>query len=103
MQRSRDYVLARAVLACNEHIRIRWTDARDQFDHRAHGGGLSDQSRPSVRSQQAILGLESLASPDGVGQFDLSLEDGEQPVVFPRLLNEILRPASHGLYREFEA
>ena len=50
-----------------------------------------------------ILGLEPLALPQGLTQFNLRADDGQKPRVVPRFLHEITRATPHGFDRHLDA
>ena len=99
----RNGALAGAVLAGDEDVGFRRSDARDQLHHRAHRRRLGDQHRPPVGLQCSILGFEPLLAPQRARELDLRAHDREQPRVLPRLLHEIARAAAHRLDRDLHA
>ena len=101
MQGLRHQAFAGAVLAGDEHVGVGGADARDHVQHRPHGRGMGDQLGESFGAQGAVFGFQALAFAQRAAQFDLRLEDGREAGVVPRFLNEIARPAAHGLDRQF--
>ncbi len=95
--------LARAVLARDEDVRVRRPYARDQLADGLHGPRLGDQLGAPFGAQQAVLRLQAQASPQGLAQLDLSAQDGDQPRVFPGLLDEVARAPPHGFDRQLDA
>ena len=103
MQRARDDVFAGAMLAHDQHVRVRRPDARNQIHHRPHRGRLGDHRRAAFGAQQAIFCFEALAAFERLRKLDLRFQDGQQPRVLPGLLNEIFRAAAHRFDRQLEA
>ena len=97
------HFLARAVLARDEDVRVRRPHARDQLAHGLHGPRLGDQLGAPFGAQQAVLRLQAQASPQGLAQLDLSAKDGDEPRVFPRLLDEVARAPPHRLDGQLDA
>ncbi len=63
------------------------------------GDSAINVGTPSARSSRFSASRRRPA-PNGVAQIDLRLDDGQQPVVLPRLLDEIARAAAHGFHRQ---
>src|SRR5207237_5388505 len=99
VNRLRHGAFAGAVLAGDEHVGLRRPDARDQLEHRTHRRRLGDEKRTDVGLQRSIFGLEPLLAPERARELDLRANDGEQPRVLPRLLDEVAGPPAQGLRR----
>jgi len=63
--------------------------------------GVRLKPRPRAARNSSAVALSARLQPrcalQGAMQFNLGAKDGEQPFVFPGLLNEIPRPAAHSL------
>src|SRR5256885_2347779 len=77
-----DDALAGAVLAGDEDVRVRGTDAVDDLDHGTHRRRLRDQLRPTLVAQDAF---QPLPLPQSAAELRLGLGDGEETLVVPRL------------------
>ena len=105
VQRARDDALAGAVLAGDEHVRVRGPDALDDLQHRAASPAdsaieLRHRPRRAAASSRprAAAPLRS-AWPSSICVRD----DREQARVVPRLLDEVARAAAHRLDRDLDA
>src|ERR1700674_1774542 len=101
MERARHQALARSVLARDQHVRVRGSDPRNQFQHRPHPRRFRDDIR-RVAAQQLIRCLEPPAFAQRARQLDLRAHNREQPLVVPRLRNKIARAALHRFDREID-
>ena len=97
VQRLRDQALAGAVLAGDQDVGVRRSDARDHLEHRPHGGRLGEDRRSSVGLQRLVRGLELAPAANGAAELGLRAHDRQQPLVFPRLLHEVAGAAAHRL------
>ena len=102
MQRLRYDFFARAMLAGNQHVGIRRPNARQQLQHRLHGSRLGDQFRPPFGAQQAVFRFQHFSLPHCPAKFDLGAQNGNQPRIFPGLLDKVTGAAAHGLDREID-
>ncbi len=66
-------------------------------------GGLGDQLGRAVAAEQPVLALEPAGVAERAAQLDLGAQRGEQPVVVPRLLDEVAGAAAHRLHRLLHA
>ena len=103
MQRLRHQSFAGAVLAGDQYVGIGRTHARDHVQDRLHGGGLCDQTGKLLRAQQAILGFQDLPFAQSAPQLDLGAQNGGEPRVVPRLLDEVAGAAAHSFHRQVHA
>ena len=99
VQRLGDHALARAVFAGDENIGVGRADAREDIEHGAHRGGLGDEGGAALAAEQLVFLLEPAVGPHRVAQFHLIADDRDKARVVPRLGDEILRAAPHGLDR----
>ena len=100
MQQAGDESLAGAVLARDKHVGVGGPDAGDDFQHRLHGRGLSDQARAVLAAQHPGLLLQALLRTQACSVGDLIAHDGEQTRVFPWLGDEVARAVVHGCNRQ---
>ena len=63
-------------------------------------GAVAMNSGRPCNAQQAVFSRQPFRSLQGAMKFDLGAQNGEQPLVLPRLLNKIARAAAHGLDRQ---
>src|SRR5947207_436985 len=98
-----DNFFARAMLAGDQHVRIRRTNACDELKHRLHLWRLGDERRHPLSAQETILCLESLAMSNGAAEFYLSAENAQKSAIFPGLLYEVACATSHGFDSNFDA
>ena len=103
VERGGHRALAGAVLAGDEHVRVRGADPLDHLEHGAHRLGLGDQQRPALVAQRPVLGLEPLPAAERARQLGLRAQGGDEPGVLPRLLHEVAGPAAHRLDRDVDA
>src|SRR5581483_2112987 len=103
MQASRDHLFSHAMFSGDEHVSVRRRNALDQRQHALHGRRFGHNGGLSLCAQKAILSFQALPFAQGPAEFYLAAQDGEQPGVIPGLLDEIPRPAPHGLNRQFDA
>ena len=103
MERLRDRAFAGAVFAADQDVRLGRTDARDQLQHWTHRRRFRNQHRVRVGLERSVFGFEPLLPPQGARQLDLGADDGQQPGVLPRLLDEIARAAAHRFDRDLDA
>ena len=73
------------------------------MQHGLHRRRFGDQLGHALAAEQRVLGLEQLPLAERLAQFDLGPDDGQQPRVVPRLLDEVARAAPHGLDGHFDA
>ena len=78
------------------------SDARDDVEHRPHRRRFGEQRRMAVGHQRLVGGFELPAAADRAAQFGLRADDRQQPLVVPRLLDEVARAAAHRLDRDFD-
>ena len=64
---------------------------------------MSDGREVPSSREHAVLGLEPLAPLQRAAELHLRAQDGQQPRVLPRLLDEVARAAAHGLDRQVDA
>ena len=72
VQPPRHDLLAGAVLAEDQHVRVRRPDALHELEHRPHRWRLRDQLGQAFFPERAILALEPLAVAQRAPQLDLS-------------------------------
>ena len=73
MQRLRDNLLAGAVLAGDQDVRFRGTDATEELDDGAHRGGGRDELRCALcGAQHAVLGFQPAGARMGPVELGLS-------------------------------
>ena len=75
-------------------------DARDDVEHRPHRRRFGQQRRMAVGHQRLVGGLELPAAPNRPAQLGLRPDDRQQPLVVPRLLDEVARAAAHRFDRD---
>ena len=97
-----DEPFARAVLACNQHVRVRRRRPLDELDDGLHRRRSRNQRRRAVEAQ-ARRALELPPAAQRAAQLDLRSDNREQPRVVPRLLHEVARAAAHRLDRDIDA
>ena len=105
-----DQPLAGAVLAKDQHVRIGWSRALDERQHRPHGFGGRDEALCVLALQKSVLGAQSRVFrakppglPGGLAESDLAAQHAREPRVVPGLLDEVARAAAHRLDRELDA
>ena len=103
MERARHDALAGAVLAGDQDVGVRRPDAGDHLEDRPHRGRLGDEVGAAVAAQRQVLRLEPLLPAQGPAELDLRAQDGKEPRVLPRLLQEVARPPPHRLHRHIDA
>jgi hypothetical protein len=107
VERARDDLLARPVLAGDEDVGVRGADVPDEFEHGLHRGRLRDEERAlaaaAVLAQHLVLGLKAFALPERARQLRVRAQDGQEPRVVPRLLDEVARAALHRLDGQLDA
>jgi hypothetical protein len=106
VERARDDLLARAVLARDEDVGVRRADVFDQFEdglHRLRPGDEERAAVPVLLPEHLVLGFEPLALAQGPGQLRLRPQDGQEPLVLPGLLHEVARAPADGLDGEIDA
>ena len=103
VQPLRDELLARAVLAGDEHVRVGRPDALHQLQNRLHLRRLGDHLRQMVAAEQLVLRLEPLRASQRAAELDLRREDRHEPRVVPRLLDVVARAAPHRFDRVVDA
>ena len=95
-------LLAGAVLAGDEHVGIRRTDARDQVAHGLHRPRLGNQLGP-FGAQQPVFSLQALPLAQRLAELNLSAKNRDQPRVVPGFLHEVARASPHRLDGHFHA
>ena len=103
MQGLRDDLLARAVLAGDEHVGIGWADLCDHVQDRLHHSRLRDEGRQTAAAQDFVLHLQAALAPKRPRQFGLCPDDAQEPRVVPRLLHEIAGAAAHRFHGQLDA
>ena len=98
-----DQLLARAVLARDQHARVGRPHALHQPQHRLHGRRLGDQLGEAGAAEQPVLLLEPRAAAERARQLDLGAQLRQQARVVPRLLDVVAGPAPHRLHRAVHA
>src|SRR6516225_3127382 len=98
-----NHFLSAAMLAWDENVVIGWPHAGYELQNRVHGRCLRDKGWPSIGAEKLIFRLQPPLFPKASAKFDLSPQDGQKPRVFPRLLDEIPRPAAHRFDSQFDA
>ena len=68
---------------------------------RMAGDSASSGERPSAM-QRLVGQLEPAAAAEGAAELDLRAHDGQQPLVVPRLLDEVAGAAAHRLDRDVD-
>ena len=99
VKRLRHEALARAVLACDEHVGVGRADAIDHLQHRAHRGRLGDE-RGAALGGRTRLRLQASGPAQRPSELHLRAQDREQPLVVPGLLDEVAGAAAHRLDRD---
>ena len=96
---------AGAVFAGDEDVGIGGTDARDDLEHGAHGGGLREEvgAGLAAAAEQFVFLLETAVGADGAAELELVADDGEQAGIVPGLGDEIAGAAAHGLDGDVDA
>ena len=103
VERLRDRALAGAVLAGDEHVRVRRPDARDQLQHRLHRRRLGDQVRPARALVAQQRGSRPRAAGCGAARGRARPACGRSAssaLVVPGLLDEVAGAAAHRLDRD---
>ena len=102
VQRPGHNALSRAVLARDEHVRVRRPDSVDELEDLLHRRRFGHELR-RVLPKQLVLALEALATTKCAAELDLRSQDAEKTRVVPRLLYEIARAAAHRFHGELDA
>ena len=97
VQRVGDELLAGAVFALNEDVRVAAGHALDQLEHFVHLLALADDVAEAELPLELLL--EQLVLADQVAPLDRALEHRQQRVGFDRLLDEAVRARLHRLDR----
>ena len=100
MDRPGDDFFAGPVLPGDQHIRIRGSDASDGFKHRHHRRSRGNELRAARHTQQTVFRGQPFRPLQRAMKFDLRPQNGEQPLVLPRLLDKIPRSPAHRLDRQ---
>ena len=95
MQRVRDELLAGAVLALDQDVRVAAGDALDQLEHFVHLLALADDVAEPELPLELLLEQQVLA--DQIAPLDGALEHRQQRVGLDRLLDEAVRAGLHRL------
>ncbi len=99
MKRLRHEALARAVLAGDEDVGVGRADAIDHLQDRAHRRRLGDE-RGAALGGRSCLRFEASGTAQRPSELHLRAQDGEQPFVVPRLLDEVAGAAAHRFDRD---
>src|SRR5579871_6646621 len=59
VQGLRNNFLPGSMLACDQHVRVGWTDARNCIQHRLHRGSSREKLRAPFRAKQAIFRFQT--------------------------------------------
>ena len=97
----RNQPFARPVLARDQNVCVGRRDPGNDLQHGTHSGRFRNDVR-RVPAQQLIRRFEPAPLPQRAPQFDLSPHDRQEPVIVPRLWNEIARPAFHRFHRQID-
>ena len=92
MQRLRNNLLSRAMLARDKHVGVRGPYTGNQFQGGTHDGRFCDQGGTAFRPQEPILGLQALSPPQRTAQVDLRPQDGQEAGIVPGLLEKSRAP-----------
>ena len=95
MQCVRDELLAGAVLALDQDVRVAARNALDQLEHFVHLLALADDVPESELPFQLLFQKKVFANQ--VSTLDGPLEHGQERVRLDGLLDEAVRPRLHGL------
>ena len=95
VQPLRDELLARAVLARDQHVRVRRANTLHELENRLHLRRLGDHLRQMVAAQQLVLRLQPLCPPQRSAELDLRRENRDEARVVPRLFDVVARTAPH--------
>jgi hypothetical protein len=109
-----DELLAGAMLAEDEDVGIRRSDALDQLQHRPHLRRLGDEPWRAVGApiggrvsavapEEPILRVEPAGTPKRAPQLDQVAQRDEESRVVPRLLDVVLGAAPHRFHRAAHA
>ena len=90
------------VFAGDEHVGVGRPDLRDQLEHRLHGGRAGHKLRHAFGAKQAVLEFQLAGAAQRLAQFGVDAHQRDQPLVFPRLLDEVARAALDGLDRQVD-
>ena len=93
VKQTRDDLLARAVLAGDEDVGVGGADLRDQLEDRLHGGRAGDKVRHAFGAEQAVFEFQLAGAAQRLVQLGVHADEGEQPLVLPRLLDKVARAA----------
>ena len=93
MQQLGHDLLAGAMLAGDEHVGVGGSDLRDQFEHRLHGGRAGHKLRHAFGAQQAVFHLQLARAAQRLVQLGVHANQADEPLVFPRLLDEVASAA----------
>ena len=72
---------------------------RDQLKDRLHVGCAGNELGHAFGAKQAILQLKLARAAQGLMQFGMDADQRNEPIVFPRLLNEVARAALDAIRR----
>jgi hypothetical protein len=84
-------LFAGAMFAGDEHVGVRRTHLRNEFQNWLHGGSASHKLRHPLGAQQAILELQLPGPPQSRMQLRMNPDQRDQPLVLPRLLDKVAR------------
>src|ERR1700678_3196742 len=84
------------MLAGDEHVGVRRSDARDRLQDRLHGWRGRNEFGTALGAQQPGLGFQLLRTLQRTMELNLSVQNRQQALVLPRLLDEVARATSHG-------
>ena len=97
MEPQGDELLPGTVLAGDEHICIRWSDALHQLENRLHLRRVGNQSWEIVPAQHTILILQPASAAQRTAELDLGSKNRHQPRIVPWLLDVVAGSPSHRL------
>src|SRR5262249_16436132 len=96
VKRSGDQPLAGSVLAKDQHVCVRGSNAFDDFEDGPHCRRVGDEFWSAlVVSQHAVFVFEALASAEGLTKIGLGAKDGLESCVVPGFLDEVTCAAAH--------
>src|SRR5215467_10948893 len=84
------------MLAGDEDVGVRGTDAADEVENRLHDGRIGEKGGARLGTEQAVFGFEAGSLAKGLSQVDLRAQYGKQALIFPGLLKEVACTAAHG-------
>jgi hypothetical protein len=97
----RNETLAAAALTRDQHVRVRRRDTLDGLQHGLHRGRVGDQCLTGAL-ELAILRFKRPCALQRAAKRHLRAQHREQPLVVPRLLDEVLSAAAHAFDGEVD-